>query len=86
METRKLNIFIVDDNKFMDIALKQYLETKFGATINVSVFYDGESCLEKINKSTNIVILDYFLDSVNKDAKNGLEILRSIKKKIQKQK
>ncbi len=80
METQKLNIFIVDDNKLMDMSLKQYLEKRFGSNINVSVFYDGESCLEKVDKSTNIVILDYFLDSVNKYAKNGLEILRSIKK------
>lgn len=80
METQKLNIFIVDDNKLMDMSLKQYLENRFGSTVNVSVFYDGESCLEKLDKSTNVVILDYFLDGVNKYAKNGLEILRSIKK------
>src|SRR4051812_4884795 len=79
-QTQKLNIFIVDDNKLMDILLKQYLERKFGPNINISVFYDGESCLAKVDKNTNIVILDYFLDSINKYAKNGLEILRSIKK------
>lgn len=80
METQKLNIFIVDDDKLMDMSLKHYLENRFGSNVNVSVFYDGESCLEKLDKTTNIVILDYFLDGVNKFAKNGLEILRSIKK------
>lgn len=81
METEKLNIFLVDDNKLMDLSIKKYLENRFGSTINLSIFYDGESCLKKLNSSTNIVILDYFLNSVNKSAKNGLEILKSIKLK-----
>jgi two-component system OmpR family response regulator len=79
METQRTNIFIVDDNKLMVLSLKHYLEKKFGAGVNVSIFYEGESCLEKINKQTDIVILDYFLDGENKNAKNGLEILKSIK-------
>ena len=80
MEAEKLNIFIVDDNKLMDISLKHYLENRFGASVNISVFYDGKSCLEKIDQNTHFVILDYFLDSENKNAVNGLEILKAIKK------
>jgi DNA-binding NtrC family response regulator len=74
METQGLNLFIVDDNKSMVIALKQYLKNRFGVSLNISTFYDGESCLEKIDNNTNIVILDYFLNG-----KNGNEILKSIK-------
>lgn len=75
METQGLNLFIVDDNKSMVTALKRYLINKFGGNVNITTFYDGESCLEKINKQTHVVILDYFLNG-----KNGLEILKSIKK------
>ena len=72
METQRLNIFIVDDNKLMDISLKQYLKKRFGNSITISIFYDGESCLEKIDNNTNVVILDYFLDSENENAKKDI--------------
>jgi len=74
METEKINLFIVDDNKLLVTTLKQYLENKFGDSLQISTFYDGESCLKKIDKTTQIVILDYFM----KD-KDGLEVLKSIK-------
>jgi len=74
METQKLNLFIVDDNKSMVAALKQFLLNKFGANINITTFYDGESCLEKINQYTDMVILDHYLNG-----KNGLEVLKEIK-------
>lgn len=70
----------MDDNKLLVISLKKYLENKFGSDVNISTFYDGESCLESINESTHIVILDYFLDGENRNAKNGIEILKEIKK------
>lgn len=81
MTNPRLNIFIVDDNKLLVISLKKYLEDRFGSSINISTFNDGESCLESINENTHIVILDYFLDSENRNAKNGIEILKEIKKR-----
>ncbi|MEO6304247.1 MAG: response regulator [Bacteroidia bacterium] len=70
-----INLFIVDDNKSMVTVLKLHLQNMFGLGINISTFCDGESCLEKVDKHTEIVILDYLLEG-----KNGIEILRSIKK------
>lgn len=74
METQKMNLFIVDDDKLVVSDLKIYLNYKFGTDINISTFNDGESCLEKIDKNTNLVILDYMLNG-----KNGLEVLKLIK-------
>lgn len=74
MKTQKINLFIVDDNKSLVVALKQFLQTKFGDSINITTFYDGESCLEKVNEYTDMVILDHFLNG-----KNGLEVLKEIK-------
>ncbi|HXD94666.1 MAG TPA: response regulator, partial [Bacteroidia bacterium] len=74
MQTQGLNLFIVDDNKSMVTALKQYLQNKFGISLVISTFNDGESCLEKIDKETHIVILDH-----NMQGKNGIEVLKSIK-------
>jgi DNA-binding NtrC family response regulator len=74
MENQEINLFIVDDDKLLAASLKHYLQTKFGNDLKTTIFNDGESCLEKIEKNTHIVILDYFMDG-----KNGLEILKSIK-------
>jgi DNA-binding NtrC family response regulator len=74
METQALNLFIVDDNRSMVMALKQYLSSRFGGKLAITTFSDGESCLEKIDEQTDVVILDYFMDG-----KNGNEILRAIK-------
>ncbi len=74
METQGINLFIVDDNKLMVTTLKQFLQEKFGISVKISTFYDGESCLQKVDKETHIVILDYFMEG-----KNGLDTLKSIK-------
>ena len=74
METQGINLFIVDDNQLIVEALKHHLQNKFGPSLKVSTFADGDSCLEKVDSDTNIVILDYFMEG-----KNGLEVLKSIK-------
>jgi DNA-binding NtrC family response regulator len=74
MNPQGMNLFIVDDNKLMVTGLKQYLYNRFGKMLNISTFHTGESCLEKVDQNTNLVILDYFLDG-----KNGNDILKSIK-------
>ena len=74
METIGTNLFIVDDDAILVTALKGYLQNRFGKSVHISTFTDGDSCLEKVDKGTDIVILDYFLGD-----KNGLDILKSIK-------
>lgn len=74
MNTPGINLFIVDDNKLSVMGLKHSLYKKFGTGLNISTFTTGVSCLEKVDKNTNFVILDYFLDG-----ENGNEILKSIK-------
>jgi DNA-binding NarL/FixJ family response regulator len=74
MENQKANLFIVDDDKVLASNLKSFLQHKFGDDIQISCFYDGESCMKMINTNTSIVILDY-----NLNGRNGLEILKEIK-------
>lgn len=74
METQGINLFIVDDNNLMVTTLQQYLQNRFGLGLKISTFSDGESCLEKVDAKTNIVILDYYMDG-----KDGLETLKLIK-------
>ena len=74
MKNQTLNLFIVDDNPVVAKGLQYYLDTRFGNNLNISSFTTGESALQKLDQSTNIVILDYFLDG-----EDGKEILKSIK-------
>lgn len=69
------NLFIVDSDKVMVSGLKQYLNDRFGKNLLISSFYTGESCLEKIDKNTDFVILAYYLNG-----STGNDVLRSIKK------
>ncbi|MBL4817607.1 MAG: response regulator [Deltaproteobacteria bacterium] len=70
-------IFIVDDDPMYLWSLENFLRK------NTEHRYfccgTGEDCLKHISISPDIVILDYFLNSNVKKAKNGLEILKSIK-------
>lgn len=74
MDTGGTNLFIVDDNKLMLESLKLFLHERFGKGLTISTFIDGDSCLKKVDKDTDIVILDYHMEG-----KDGLEVLRSIK-------
>ena len=74
METRKTNLFIVDDDKLLATDLKNYLKNRFKVELQISIFNDGEGCLKNIDKYTDIIILDYFLGN-----ENGLDVLKAIK-------
>lgn len=74
MKNQTANLFIVDDDALSSALLKQHLNDKFGTSINISTFISGKSALEKIDKHTSIVILDY-----NLEGENGNDVLKSIK-------
>lgn len=74
MNTAGTNLFIVDSDRNAVNGLQQYLNNRFGTSLNISTFYTGESCLKKIDNNTGLVILAYFLDGIK-----GNEILKSIK-------
>ncbi len=71
-------IFIVDDDTMLTEALKDYLTRK--APHDVRIFNTGEDCLKCLNENPDVIILDFHLNSVRKDAANGMEILQVIKK------
>lgn len=47
---------------------------------NVSVFRTGEECLAQLRHHPDLVILDFHLNSVVKEAADGLMILQQVKK------
>ena len=71
------NIFIVDDDPMISELLKDYLVDHWSH--NVTMIGTGEECLARMHEYPDIIILDYILNSVHKDAVDGIEILQFIK-------
>ena len=76
-EEKKIIVFIVDD----DALFLKSLETEFKLNTKsaIKTFATGEACLEHIPLNPDIIILDYYLNSVDEKAINGLETLDRIK-------
>ncbi|MBK8604766.1 MAG: response regulator [Saprospiraceae bacterium] len=71
-------IFIVDDEPLLSEMLTDYLMEQ-NVDFNIETFPTGEACLENLHKQPDAVVLDYYLNSKEKDAANGIDILKEIK-------
>lgn len=73
----KIKIFLVDDDAlFLKSLEMQFLEHEY---FNIELFRTGELCVENLSNNPDVVILDYHLDGINKNAMNGIETLDKIK-------
>lgn len=72
----KIKLFLVDD----DILFLKMLEIEFleQANFDIETYETGEHCLENLSEKPDFIILDYFLDGIDKTAKNGIYILDKI--------
>ena len=77
MKNEKIKLFLVDD----DTVFLKALEIEFlnHTDFTVETFATGELCLENLSREPDVIILDYHLDGVNKNAMNGIETLDKIK-------
>ena len=68
---------MVDD----DALFLKSLEIEFlqHADFAIETFATGELCMASLSHNPDVVILDYHLDGINKQAMNGLETLDKIK-------
>jgi len=73
----KIKIFLVDD----DAVYLKLLEIEFleHADFIIETFPTGEKCLEQLSSGPDVIILDYHLDGIDKNAMNGMEALDKIK-------
>jgi two-component system, OmpR family, response regulator len=73
----KINLFLVDD----DALFLKLLEIEFlkHADFTIETFATGELCLQNLAKNPDVIILDYHLDGIDKQAMNGMETLDKIK-------
>jgi DNA-binding NtrC family response regulator len=74
---KKILLFLVDD----DALFLKSLETEFAENTESAIksFVTGEECLENLYQNPDVIILDYHLNSVYKNAINGLETLDRVK-------
>lgn len=73
-------VFIVDDEPLLSEMLTDYLTDHYDG-FNIKSFPTGEACLQSLDEQPDVVILDYYLNSKEKNAANGIDILKEIKKR-----
>lgn len=72
-----IKLFLVDD----DAVFLKSLEIEFlqNADFTIETFVTGEHCVENLSHKPDIIILDYHLDGIDKNAMNGIDTLDKIK-------
>lgn len=75
MNNQKL-IFIVDDDQFINTLVVRRFEDE---GYSVKAFTYGEDCIKALNMNPDVIILDYYFISSEKEVMNGMEVLDKIK-------
>ena len=73
----KIKLFLVDD----DALFLKSLEIDFleHANFEIETYSTGELCLANLSNKPDVIILDYHLDGIDKNAINGIDTLDKIK-------
>jgi len=80
MIKEKAKIFIVDDEPLLAEMLTDYLKDQNPGLV-IKAFPTGEDCLKNLYENPDAIVLDYHLNSKEKNALNGIDILKEIKKR-----
>jgi two-component system, OmpR family, response regulator len=77
INNKKIKLFLVDD----DAMFLKLLEIEFlqHADFAIETFPTGELCIANLSHAPDVIILDYHLDGIDKNAMNGIETLDKIK-------
>ena len=77
MMNEKIKIYLVDDDAvYLKLLAIEFLQH---ADFTIETFATGELCIPKLSHNPDVIVLDYHLDGVNKNAMNGIETLNKIK-------
>ena len=77
MKNEKMKIFLVDDDALFLKSLE--IEFTHHTDFAVKTFATGELCLLHLEEHPDVIILDYHLNGIDKNAMNGIETLDKIK-------
>ena len=74
---KKIKLFLVDDDaiylKLLEIDFLQH------GDFTIETYATGELCVANLLNAPDVIILDYYLDGIDKTAMNGIETLDKIK-------
>lgn len=74
---KKIKVFLVDDDalylKLLEIELLDH------ADFIIETYATGELCIANLSRNPDVIILDYYLDGIDKTAMNGMLTLDKIK-------
>ena len=73
----KIHLFLVDDDALFLKSLE--IEFHHHTDFTVETFATGELCVENLSHNPDVIILDYHLNGIDKNAMNGIETLDKIK-------
>lgn len=77
MEKDQVSIFLVDDDStFLKMMA---IEFRLHTDYLIETFATGEACLKELSKKPALIVLDFHLDGMSKDAMNGISTLEKIK-------
>ncbi|MEJ2003943.1 MAG: response regulator [Cyclobacteriaceae bacterium] len=86
MELKKrLKVLIIEDDMFYAAILEKHLKNHMtreeaGLTYDVKIFRQAESALQHLDKDTDIIITDYYLeDDQGEIPLSGMDLLRAIR-------
>lgn len=71
-------VFIVDDDNLYRSVLENILST---AGYEVCAFASGEDCM-KDTKSPDLMVVDFYLNSADQNAMNGIESIKRIRERL----
>jgi len=72
-------MFVIDDDPVQTEMIKDYLKERY--VFELKTFADGESALAEVERlKPEMAVLDYHLNSNNASAKNGIDVLKEIKR------
>lgn len=72
-----VKLFLVDDDALFLKSLE--IEFQQNADFYIETFSTGELCIDRLSQNPDVIILDYHLDGMVKNAMNGIETLDKIK-------
>lgn len=74
---QKIKLFLVDDDAvFLKLLENEYLQD---ADFTIETYLSGELCIENIHHKPDVIVLDYHLNGIDKNAMSGMETLDKIK-------
>jgi two-component system OmpR family response regulator len=76
-QANKVKIFLVDDDSlFLKLLSIEFIEN---GNFDIQTFASGELCLAHLSEKPDLIILDYHLNGIDKNAMNGIDTLIKIK-------